>query len=549
MGYTSFGNDKNDDFQMCFNGAKMFELEWYTDHVSSVTPSEISSTFNLIGVDDYERSLNHHTLILQILNTEQKDLLLADTENKPPHQDLFLTYNKKKGINKDNKKAVNKVTVVVSGPVRKTDGKGNQSYLIAAITPNTNPHIIPNFMEGKDLIITVGAEASYDSINSVPVTVKLVGVTNINALILSHMVCPYSTEQQENFSHLGAGCDGQDNDCDSVTFGLQPLLSSRVDECDEDKAPPTIILKNEPPSFRSKHKAEEWFQNNAEISDDCAINLKITFTWKRIINTPSMWSMTMLVFDERCYRTKIEYGFVNGVNKIVDGPGESSTEKDIIVNVDGVAPAVECGFHDLHWKNIVEDGTLYHYDGNHGLHASNFYYEIMENCPDAVQVQVIVKSNQFEYNSVMGRLKSFKTHGYNQQTKFYYAADGCRYSGPECEADDSIELNVKFYEVDVIATDAAGNVGMETCKIIIVPPCKKGDDGCETEDKTYNNNYRRDYLLNVVNRSILRYDILSTITEWKKDLLTLSDKTHAPTRAPKSKSAKGSKSPKSSKAI
>jgi hypothetical protein len=60
-------------------------------------------------------------------------------------------------------------------------------------------------------------------------------------LFVRHLTCPYSKDQQQNFVEIGGGCDGEDNDCDSTIIGAPPLVS-RVDECDEDKVPPSIVL-------------------------------------------------------------------------------------------------------------------------------------------------------------------------------------------------------------------------------------------------------------------------------------------------------------------
>jgi len=60
-----------------------------------------------------------------------------------------------------------------------------------------------------------------------------------------------------------------------------------------------------------------------------------------------------------------------------------------------------------------------------------------------VNVEVILRSNQFEYDSVMGRIKSFKRHGYNEQIYLHYAADSCEDAGTNCAIDDSIDF-IKF---------------------------------------------------------------------------------------------------------
>ena len=41
-------------------------------------------------------------------------------------------------------------------------------------------------------------------------------------------------------------------------------------------------------------------------------------------------------------------------------------------------------------------------------------------------------------------------------------------------------LNVRYYDIRVTATDSAGNIGSDTCKVIVVPSCTPSlVDGCE----------------------------------------------------------------------
>merc|ERR1719414_2936508 len=135
----------------------------------------------------------------------------------------------------------------------------------------------------------------------------------------------------------------------------------------------------------------------------------------------------------------------------------------------------------------------------------------------------------------MGKLAKHQKLHYNEQVKFYYQANNCKGNDYLCEQDDSIDLNVRFYEINVIATDWAGHVGSDTCTVIMVPHCNSHDEGCElSEGSPYKHHYKRDYLLNIIEQSDSRYYVASIKTEWKSDLLTLTNRSfvQAKTREP-----------------
>ena len=51
--------------------------------------------------------------------------------------------------------------------------------------------------------------------------------------------------------------------------------------------------------------------------------------------------------------------------------------------------------------------------------SPNAHYN-KDNCPATMNVEVIVKSNEYDHNSVMGRLVKHQKTKYNEQVKFYY---------------------------------------------------------------------------------------------------------------------------------
>ena len=146
----------NGDTRKCFNAAKMSELGWYDDK-SAVVNLLQNEEFdgNVIGVNDYSNSASSYTLFVEIKN--------------PSGRSYFLTYNRAEGMNANTGEANNKIVVVEGAP-------NEQSWKLAEIGPN-GIYTFPDFLNGRDLVIQVGAEASSSDINYLPVTVKQEAIT------------------------------------------------------------------------------------------------------------------------------------------------------------------------------------------------------------------------------------------------------------------------------------------------------------------------------------------------------------------------------------
>ena len=151
------GNDSK-----CYNGVKSYQLGWYDDKVQSIdfqADNELSHYFKgkLIGVADYGESTEEHTVVLKIESTSPES--------------LYLTYNRKKGINKDTGEAGDSVTVTES------EGFGNFSCLIHIIERD-NELEIENYHDGLSLLIKVGPNATDGMVDYVPLEVCL-GVAGV----------------------------------------------------------------------------------------------------------------------------------------------------------------------------------------------------------------------------------------------------------------------------------------------------------------------------------------------------------------------------------
>jgi hypothetical protein len=135
---------------------------------------------------------------------------------------------------------------------------------------------------------------------------------------LDKLLCPFGPDGA-TFTALRQGCDGVDQDCNGV-----------VDECSEDKVPPSLTLRTPIPdkSFRSTDEARQFLQENVIISDDCAAEFQTSFV---LLSEPNCCDCEFQVTtaDERC------------VNENTPG---ATANINFIVKVDSAAPVVNCEF-------------------------------------------------------------------------------------------------------------------------------------------------------------------------------------------------------------
>ncbi len=83
----------------------------------------------------------------------------------------------------------------------------------------------------------------------------------------------------------------------------------------------------------------------------------------------------------------------------------------------------------------------------------------------------------------MASLVKLRKKHFVEQPRFFFRPNTCdktnkftskgskKSSG--CEGDFSVPINLRFYDVTVTAIDAAGRVGQDTCRVIIVPECQE----------------------------------------------------------------------------
>jgi hypothetical protein len=90
-------------------------------------------------------------------------------------------------------------------------------------------------------------------------------------------------------------------------------------------------------------------------------------------------------------------------------------------------------------------------------------------------------------------------------------------------------LPFRLYEITVTSSDSAGNVGKDTCKVVIVPSCHEPSvNGCSPEFKAGKNYYDLKTVHSSVEQSHTRYHVDDI------DVLWSPRATERPTRQPTS---------------
>lgn len=140
--------------------------------------------------------------------------------------------------------------------------------------------------------------------------------------MVSRLLCPWENESKPLFIVIGQGCDGKDQDC-----------NNRTDECAEDRVPPTIMLKHPIPEipFRSILAARTFLEENIDVEDDCAANIKVKV---ELVSDKACTNCTFAVTatDQRC------------IKEPVGERGEPVGTRQFDIKVDRSPPIISCGF-------------------------------------------------------------------------------------------------------------------------------------------------------------------------------------------------------------
>ena len=193
-------------------------------------------------------------------------------------------------------------------------------------------------------------------------------------------LCDSSNNYPYIASLIQAGCNDLDSDG-----------SGKDDDC-EDRFPPNLVPRNAG-AFRCDDDdtsrlcyVEEWFKNEKKVlnflqfqfpaADDCAPSTKlgVNITYERGSCHDTVYTLTPFQDYPECNdRDPVGPFNIEFVNPL---PGAS---REVTMQVDNVAPSVECGFlPNAKSINVIEDDkkTLFHYmtqtDGGI-MHVSAFY--------------------------------------------------------------------------------------------------------------------------------------------------------------------------------
>ncbi|KAL3781568.1 hypothetical protein ACHAW5_002577 [Stephanodiscus triporus] len=278
---------------------------------------------------------------------------------------------------------------------------------------------------------------------------------------LDDLLCPFGPEGA-TFTALRQGCDAIDQNCDGV-----------VDECTEDKVPPSLTLRTPIPdkSFKSTDEARQFLQENVIASDDCAAEFQ---TEIQLQNGPDCCDCVFRVrtADVRCGAT---------------------ADRTFIVKVDSDAPVISCGFfvqqdpiHVLGGFDLCGGQPVpfpgvndpLHIDKSYvgqGLFNVGLWYQIEDECDKGVlPVTVQVLSNELAKEEYVWIVERNDLPNKVHRAEVYLSPTSCHddsSSSSICkiEETDDDSITTRFYDVAISATDDAGNTGIKICSVVVIP--------------------------------------------------------------------------------
>jgi hypothetical protein len=273
----------------------------------------------------------------------------------------------------------------------------------------------------------------------------------------------------------GGGCDDLDQDRDNVT-----------DNCEEDQFPPSLsypeslerkiicsenLCLNE--YFQSQDDAKLFIEAVLHGIDDCAGPEDVRMDFQQ---------------SGECGETKFEVTPVQIFPNTSDCHGTELPGDSMVVKVglDEETPDVTCGFlpdpSETSISSSADGKTLHILEGSASFVDTAFYFDIQENCPGDVKVEVKVKTNEYTgtENEKLVALSAMQSLGSVEQVFLYVAPQSCvgnSAGSAICRQDPATPL--RFYEIQVVAVDKAGNKGNATCWVIVKP------DGAGNSERSF----------------------------------------------------------------
>jgi hypothetical protein len=146
MGYSYLNSDGP---IMCFNGAKNWQLGWYSDRHSVATPLISAWQGQLVGLSDYATSTPAQSVVLQIQTTSL---------------DYYVAYNRNTGINSGTQEGGSQVMITT----RTVGTDFAPSSLVAKLNAGQE-HVITNF-NGSGISATIKVNSIVGGIADVTVS-------------------------------------------------------------------------------------------------------------------------------------------------------------------------------------------------------------------------------------------------------------------------------------------------------------------------------------------------------------------------------------------
>lgn len=196
--------------EMCFNGAKSFQMGWYDDKVVTVAPFSSSWSGRVGGICDYQNPKTE-TVVLKI--------------ETGTDEDYFVNFNRRNGINSGTREGGNQVLVTKQG----TNGVGySVSYLQAKLTSGRS-FTIPNFGEsGRPVYIKVDQINLNSSPAYADVSVEMGCTSDSDCQRDAMFACPSYCSTRTNTCEVKTGCDC-DATCNASTEDMFQCPSDCLD--------------------------------------------------------------------------------------------------------------------------------------------------------------------------------------------------------------------------------------------------------------------------------------------------------------------------------
>ena len=176
---------------------------------------------------------------------------------------------------------------------------------------------------------------------------------------------------------------------------------------------------------------------------------------------------------------------------------------------------VSCGFNSDSIATTSDGLPVLILDDAGKFEDTSFWFDVQENCPENVDVEVSIKTNEFdlEYGTGMAQLFPIESLVGVTQAVLYVVSETC--AGDQtgralpCRADSAVDF--RFYEITVQATDLAGNLDSATCLVFIRPSSSTADDDTDARRRTESTD---DALFASFSQSITRFSLATQNVVW-----------------------------------